>query len=264
LHRGREPEEQVHLLRCRPRKQRNVSAGTRRERGRRRSREQLAVDARVERHHADRLHQLRHDRRLRGEDRADWQRGEALDVVDVEGGAQRLRDEGAALGVQRAVGDPALDDQTREQAGRSPRYEQMDPQPAASRQPEHRHLRRVTAERGDVLAHPLQRGDGIVQPEVRDVATDRARVEETERAEAVVRGDDHDVLLRREPGAIVAALRRRSEHERTTVEPDHHRSRIGIRGRPHVQVEASGLVGRARIHAGDDPVARELRGGRTQ
>ena len=146
-----------------------------------------------------------------------------LDVVDVERRAQRLRDEGAALGVERAVGDPALDDQTREQSGRRPRREQMDPEPAAGRQPEHRHLRGVAAERGDVLAHPLQRGDGIVQPEVRDVATDRARVEESERAEAVVRGDDHDVLLRREPGAVVAALRRRSEHERTTVEPDHHR-----------------------------------------
>ncbi len=66
--------------------------------------------------------------------------------------------------------------------------------------------RGIATERGDVVLHPLQRGDRVVQTEVGGVTTDRACVEEAQRTQAVVRRHDDDVLLGREPVARVRGL----------------------------------------------------------
>src|SRR5262249_59413726 len=75
----------------------------------------------------------------------------------------------------------------------------------ARRLPEDGDLVRVAAEGGDVVAHPLERAHQVERPEVpralgvaRALAAERGMAEPAERAEAVVEGDDDDVLGRGE------------------------------------------------------------------
>ena len=176
----------------------------------------------------------------------------------------------AATRVERAVGDPALDDDAGEQTGGCGRREEVQADPAAGGQTEHgdtcRDRRRT---RRCCRCTHCNAAIGVVQSEVGGVATDRARVEEAERAEAVVRRDDDDILLGREPVTGVRRLRRRAEHERAAVEPHEHRERLGCVGaagarRPDVEREAPRLVGGADLHVGHDVVARQLRRSRPE
>ena len=94
----------------------------------------------------------------------------------------------------------------------------------------------IATERGDVVVHPPQCDERVEQPEVRDVAADRARVEEPERAEPVVRRDDDDLLLGCEPSAVVTGLRRTSR-ARTTRRGT--RPSPGGRARPSVPTRSA-------------------------
>ena len=64
------------------------------------------------------------------------------------------------------------------------------------------------------------------------------KIEETERAEPVIDGDDHRVA-RRQHLAVIDALAAGTDHERAAVNPDHH-GPLGIVAsrRPHIQEQA--------------------------
>ena len=76
---------------------------------------------------------------------------------------------------------------------------------------------------------------------------------ETQRAEAVVERDDHDIAAAGKALAVVDAERRRADLERAAVDPHHHGA-LTVGGRsPHVEIEAIvAHVGYA--HAGHDAV----------
>ena len=100
----------------------------------------------------------------------------------------------------------------------------------------------VAAERRDVVAYPLERGDLVEQADVAragPTGVDLAQLEEAEGAQAVVHGDEHDAVLR-ERGPVVQRRRARAHLEAAAVDPDHDGQRLGGRrvGGPHVQVEA--------------------------
>jgi len=108
---------------------------------------------------------------------------------------------------------------------------------AAGRLARDRHLRRITAERGDVLLHPFERGDLVEEAEAA-----RARlvadVEEARRAEPVIQCHrDHAVA--RERRSVVEPDRAGAPLEAAAVNPHEHRQRgkPGCRC-PDVQVEA--------------------------
>ncbi len=121
---------------------------------------------------------------------------------------------------------------------------------------EDRDLVGVTAERGDVVAHPLERGDLVEQPAVAragELRIEVAEVEEAERAEAVVEGDEHDAVAGR------TTCRRSSGDEPEPISnppPWIHtmtgRDPVERRG-PDVQVEAVlvpllGVTAEERVH----------------
>ena len=113
-----------------------------------------------------------------------------------------------------------------EQPGRSRRSEEVQHEAAAGGLTERGDAARIAAKCRDVVACPFERGDPVLQSEVRAVAAEAPRVQEAERADAIVRADDDHVLLGRQSGTVVDGLRRRAEHERAAVEPHHHRLRI--------------------------------------
>jgi hypothetical protein len=78
-----------------------------------------------------------------------------------------------------------------------------------------------TAERADVVAHPLQRGDLVEQAPVGGRALD---VREPLDAHAVVEGDQHDAVAR-EAGAVVLGKAGRADRVGAAVDPHHHRQR---------------------------------------
>ena len=116
----------------------------------------------------------------------------------------------------------------------------------------------IAAERGDVVAHPFERADRVAQPAVRDAA-ERPRVEEAERAEAVV------APTRRRPVVRTRATRRRTRAATTRRSRTSRRgttrapgSGVVGAGRPHVQRQARVLVGVADLHAGHDLAERTV------
>ena len=119
----------------------------------------------------------------------------------------------------------------------------MQHEPAPGGLAERGHTAGIAAEARDVVAHPLEGGDRVVQTEVRVVAAERSRIEEAEGADAIVGADDDDILLSRETRTVVDRLRGRAEHERAAVEPHHDGLRFAARvanfgRRPHVEREA--------------------------
>ena len=104
---------------------------------------------------------------------------------------------------------------------------------------------RITAEGGDVVAHPSQRSKHVAQPEV-GVETaarraERGQVEESERSEPVGDGDDDDVAAAGQHPAVVERLARRAQDVGAAVNPHHHRLSVtgsGVRRRPDIQAQA--------------------------
>ena len=94
----------------------------------------------------------------------------------------------------------------------------------------------VSAERGDVVAYPAQRRQHVAQPQVGVEPATRGvklrQVEEAERAEPIVHGDDHHLAATGQYPAVVEGLARRAQDVGPAVHPHHHRlvvTRSGIR-----------------------------------
>ena len=150
---------------------------------------------------------------------------------------------GRALAGVRRGGRRALGDRPVEQAAGSGYRHQRRHRDAARRLAEDRHVAGVAAERGDVVAHPLQRRDLVAEAEVRverplggGIAGD---VGEAERAEPVVERDVDDVAGAGERVPGVPRHGRRPDAERAAVDPHHHGPRrAGRRRRDHVDRQA--------------------------
>ena len=121
---------------------------------------------------------------------------------------------------------------------------------------------RVAAERLDVVAHPAQRLGLIEQALVAGCrnapAGQLVQMEEAQRPDAIVDGDDHAVAALGERGAIVDGRTPRAADEGAAVNPHQHRALAGIdAGREDVELQAvlvaiGGVAGveHERHHAG--------------
>ena len=175
----------------------------------------------------------------------------------------------------RAERSAALRDGAVEQALRLRRRAQHADGDAAGRFAEDRHLVRIAAEGRDVLLHPLQAGDQVLQAIVaRNVmrrlgAQLRVR-QETERSDAV--GDaDQDHAFPGQMLTVVDRGRGGAEGEPAAIDPDQHGHAVGggLRGRPYVQIQAilaharpgARPLDRIRGELGGRPHALPLRGG---
>ena len=101
----------------------------------------------------------------------------------------------------------------------------------------------IAAERGDVVAHPLQREHEVELPGIAAVGKARAdpcEVEIAEHVQPVVDRDHHDVAAPAQPRAVADRVGRAAERECAAVDIDHHRqARTGPGvGRPDVEEQA--------------------------
>jgi hypothetical protein len=102
---------------------------------------------------------------------------------------------------------------------------------------------RVAAEAGNVLSHPPEGGDDVLDGEVRGVFECSAVVgegEPPEGAESVVQRDTDGTAGRGEPGCVRSGLGVRSHLESAAIDIDDDGQRFvgGVFGCPHVEVEA--------------------------
>ena len=102
----------------------------------------------------------------------------------------------------------------------------------------------ISAERGDVVAHPAQCRQHVSQPEIGVEPATRGvefgQVEESERAEPIVHGDDDRFAAAGQHSTVVQRLARRAEDVGAAVHPHHHRLAVtgrGIRRRPDIEGE---------------------------
>ena len=116
-------------------------------------------------------------------------------------------------------------------------------------------LLRVTAECGDVVTDPAQRGLLVGQAVVADRAgrTERRVSQETQRTQPVVDRDDHDVASGRQPARVVNVAA--AVDEPAAVDPHHHRTFLAVlsAGRsPDVECQAvfAGGFAHARLETG--------------
>ena len=113
----------------------------------------------------------------------------------------------------------------------------------------------VTAERGDMLAHPVK-GSNLVRKTEVTVGLPVIQREEAERGEAIVDRDEDDVAARSECAAIEGRVAPRPARECPTVNPEHDCLERGLRvlrrnkGGPDVQEQTVFTArGRARLDA---------------
>ena len=112
----------------------------------------------------------------------------------------------------------------------------------------------VSAERGDVVAHPAQRREHIAQTEIRvepaPGGVELGQVEESERTDPVVHGDDDRLAAGGQHSTVIERLARRADDVGPAVHPHHHRLAVtgrGVRRRPDVQGQAVLVLRRAEI-----------------
>ena len=129
-----------------------------------------------------------------------------------------------------------------EQAGGLRRVHQRVGFAAAAGLTEDRHVVGVTAEGGDVVAHPFQGHHQIHLAVVAGAAVAAFLAEfrmgdVAERAQPVVDGHQHHALLGKAVRVVVLLRVGGQDRERTAVEPDHHRQVVGVLGRGDVEVQ---------------------------
>ena len=152
---------------------------------------------------------------------------------------------------RRGVWRAALDDHATEET-----VGLVDPQETGDAHPTRRlaeegDVVRVATEDVDVLAHPVERGHLVgktpvpgsgpllaVEP-LLPVLLECGMGEEAECTEAVVDRDEHHIAVACEHPAAVETSRPRAGEERAAVDPDHHRTALGVGGGgPDVEAEA--------------------------
>jgi hypothetical protein len=125
----------------------------------------------------------------------------------------------------------ARHDRALEQTPRARHREQARDCGRARAVPEHGDLAGVAAERVDLVAHPLEPGAQVEQPEVRR--------EEAERPEPVRERHDDQVAAAREPAPAHAGFAGRALGEAAAVHEDEYRARHAVEARrPEVEREA--------------------------
>ncbi len=112
----------------------------------------------------------------------------------------------------------------------------------------------VSAERGDVVAYPAQRREHIAQTEVRvepaPCGVELGQVEESERTDPVVHGDDDHLAAGGQHSTVIERLARRAEDVGPAVHPHHHRLAVtgrDVRRRPDVEGQAVLVLRRAEV-----------------
>ena len=108
---------------------------------------------------------------------------------------------------------------------------------------EDRHVRRITAERRDVVAHPLERRYEVEHPRVprrREFGPRNLReVQIPEDAQSVIQRHDDNIAASRQRRTIVDRPRTGAETVSAAVHPDHHRPpRTRSAWRPDVEIQA--------------------------
>ena len=208
-------------------------------------RDHVAVDDRGEREKARRVdrHLVEH-RAGRLHDSLGRQLVQAVEVArsEVEHLEEACGHPPGAFGVIGGRRRGALRDRRAEQAGCRGAAQQRGDHPAAGGLTEQRHLGRVPAEGGDVVADPLQGGEHVAQTEVGGeafaVGAQGGQFQEAECAEPVVDGHDDHVAAGGQRGAVVERLTGRAQHVGSAVDPHHHRlavAGLGVGGCPDIE-----------------------------
>ena len=96
----------------------------------------------------------------------------------------------------------------------------------------------IAAERRDVVAHPAQRQDLILQREIAALSVVVAKEEPAEIAEPIVQGDDDEAVLASMLRSVDPGSASRSAQESAAMNPDKDRGAPSEVGTPDVQVEA--------------------------
>jgi len=150
---------------------------------------------------------------------------------------------GSSSSGRNVMGRSALQDRLVEEAPRRGHAEQRADTHRASGLAEDRDILGISAERVDVVAHPLEGGDLVSDPDIRGRAivpvAKGSPIEEAEHTQPVVDRDNHDVASIGHSSAVIERGRSRSEDECTAVNPDENgTTRVVTSRRPDVQVEA--------------------------
>ena len=146
----------------------------------------------------------------------------------------------------------AEQDRARKQAARAWQGQQHRDVVAAARLAHHGDARRITAEGGDIVAHPEQR---LLLVEHCEIAHNTVRdAQESECPEPIVDVDDDGSAVARERLAVVPGQRSGAAHEAAAVQPDDDRTRaVGISGCPDGETQTVfGLGGVDRAYGGVD------------
>jgi hypothetical protein len=114
--------------------------------------------------------------------------------------------------------------------------------PAAARLAEDRDVGGIAAKRGDVVAHPFERGDhveraGIARPG-ETLAADVVEMQVATDVEPVVDADHHDIAAPREVGAVGDRAVAGAIGKGTAVQPHHHRPFSCETWRPDIEAQA--------------------------
>ena len=147
--------------------------------------------------------------------------------VDVERFHQCLRVFGGIVPRDGADLRPAHGDGAMKQAFGRRHAEQRADLAAAAGLAEDRDVRGIAAEIRRVIAHPFQSQDDIEHAGVAGLrellATEIGEVQIAEYVEAMVDGDDHDVVLKREIAAVIEHVAAAGAgRESAAVQPDHY------------------------------------------
>src|ERR1700742_2589822 len=96
----------------------------------------------------------------------------------------------------------------------------------------------IAAERADIVAHPTQGEQLILQAEIAALRIVVAEEQPAEIAEAVVERDDDEAVLARLPRSVEPGAAARPAEEGAAVNPDQHRRPASEVGAPDIEVEA--------------------------
>ena len=179
------------------------------------------------------------DPRLAVESRSDLAPVDLLDAIelvfrDTELGQETLGALGRIVRGLAANRGAALGDRAMEQPARRRHRHHRRGLTAAAGLAEDRHAIRIAAEALDVVAHPLERRDQVLHADVGCarpfLAAQAGKMQEAKEVEAVIDGDDDDILFLREIRAVVEQVVTGAGREAAAVHPHHDRAALGCRG----------------------------------
>ena len=172
--------------------------------------------------------------------------GDIVDAgrIDAQGLDRSGTDTARIFRVHQVGNGSALDYCLVEQALRGRHCHERGDLSAAAALPEDGDIGRITAETGDIVTDPFEGLDDVQHSEIAGMLifpSESGKVEETERVEAMVEGDDDDTVVTGKVGSVIGdEFLAGAGGETAAVEPDHHGALRPVLDacRPYIDAEA--------------------------